>query len=109
MAGRTDGTRIICLKPFVGLQAQKFGGVFINARPGEDLAIRRASDATPLFVPCDAVRAVLRARTGGRGLRQDGAFKILHRHQQKEVLVFAETCRQFLRVKHSTPLRQTPL
>ncbi len=34
MDGRKDGTRIICLEPFVGLQAQKFGGVFINARPG---------------------------------------------------------------------------
>ncbi len=33
MDGRRDGTRIICSKPFVGLQAQKYGGVFINARP----------------------------------------------------------------------------
>ena len=33
MDGRTDGTRKICSKPFVGLQAQTFGGVFIDARP----------------------------------------------------------------------------
>ncbi len=33
MDGRSDGTRLNCLPPFVGLQAQKFGGVFINARP----------------------------------------------------------------------------
>ena len=33
MAGRSHGTQIISSKPFVGLQAQKFGGVFINARP----------------------------------------------------------------------------
>ena len=73
------------------------------------LAIRLASDAIPLSVPCDAVRAVLRARTGERGLRPDGTSPLLHRRTQKAALVESETCRQFLRVKHSTPLRQTPL
>ncbi len=33
MDGRSHGTRLNCSPPFVGLQAHKFGGVFINARP----------------------------------------------------------------------------
>ncbi len=33
MDGHSHGTRLNCVPPFVGLQAQKFGGVFINARP----------------------------------------------------------------------------
>ncbi len=31
--GLRNGTRFNCFPPFVGLQAQKFGGVFINAYP----------------------------------------------------------------------------
>ena len=74
-----------------------------------DLAIRRASDATPLFVPCVGVRVVLRARVDERGLRPDGARPLLQRRPEKAALGESETCRQFLRADTSASLRKTPL